>query len=356
MKFTFLNKKISGILTVLPSKEIYFEDEMHNYNFSESKSLKLKQAMGFNKKRVAPVGVTSSDLCIYGLQYLIDNKFINKSEIDAIVFISQSPDYIMPPTSNVIQGAMGLKKDVFCLDINQGCAGFIIGLMQSFMLLDQPSIKKVILLNADVLSPKVSKSDRNSNPLIGDAASITILERSISENSEPIHFDIKMDGSGAFALNIPAGGARLPYSEETGILHEDESGNFRSKNHILMKGDEVFNFVQTEVPIMVENVLKDAGLNKEEIDYYFFHQPNKFMLNKLADKLGLPREKMPSNVVENFGNSSGASIPTTICYNLGEKSLNGKFKVCLSGFGVGLTWGAAILELENLNFCQTLDY
>ncbi len=106
---------------------------------------------------------------------------------------------------------------------------------------------------------------------------------------------------------------------ETGEMHEDAAGNFRALDHLVMKGDEVFNFVQREVPPMIEQLLSAAGCSKEDVDYYMFHQPNKFMLNKLADKLGVPREKMPSNIVENFGNASGVSIPTAVSYNLGAE-------------------------------------
>lgn len=354
MNFHFTNKKISGILTILPSNEVTFEDEMGNYNFSEAKSLKLKAAMGFNKKRIVKSGVTVSDLCLHGLNYLLNNNLLQKEDIDALILVTQSPDYIMPPTSNVIQGVLGLKSDMLCMDINQGCAGYIIGLMQGFMLLDQPEIKKVVLMNADVLSPKVSKRDRNSNPLIGDAASITILERSNVASS--IACSLKMNGQGAFALQIPAGGAKLPNSPETAEMVEDANGNFRAKDHLVMKGDEVFNFVQTEVPPLIHEVLKLANITKEEIDFYMFHQPNRFMLQKLADKIGVSRDKMPSNIVENFGNSSGVTIPLAITFNIGREIVCKDYKLCLSGFGVGLTWSAMVIDIGPLKFCKQIDY
>jgi 3-oxoacyl-[acyl-carrier-protein] synthase-3 len=354
MNLKFHNKKITGILTILPKNEIKFEDEMDNYNFSHAKSLKLKMAMGYNTHRVVKDGVCVSDLCIHGLEYLFDNQFLKKEEIDALILVTQSPDYFMPPTSNLIQGHFGLKNDMICLDINQGCAGYLIGLYQSFMLLEQDEIKKVVLLNADVLSRKVSKRDRNSNPIIGDAASITIIEKS---NDDSVIFgNIKMDGSGANALMIPAGGFKKPSNNETSILHEDEAGNLRALDHLVMKGDDVFNFVQREVPLMIENLLEISGIKKDTIDYYFFHQPNKFMLNKLADKLEVSREKMPSNIVENFGNASGVSIPTTICYNLGDVLEKESRLVCLAGFGVGLTWASLIIKIGNLKFNTIINY
>ncbi len=354
MNLSFRNKRIAGILTVLPSREIRFEDEIEQYNFSVAQSLKLKTVMGYNKRRVVEDGVCASDLCVHGLEFLLANGNITKDEIDALVLVTQSPDHIMPPTSNIIQGKLGLKEDMLCLDINQGCAGYVLGLVQAFMLLDQPAINKVVLLNADVLSPKVSKRDRNSNPLIGDAASVTIVTK--SDDDSEITCSVKMNGAGAFALQIPAGGSRLPSTVETGVLMEDAAGNFRSKDHLVMKGDEVFNFVQREVPPLIWDLLKTTGRTADEIDYYMFHQPNRFMLQKLADKIGVSREKMPSNIVENFGNSSGCTIPTAITFNLGERLTTESHLICLSGFGVGLTWAAMIIRMQQLDFCNIIEY
>lgn len=354
MDFSFKNKRISGILTILPKKAVKFEDEMVNYNFSPAKCMKLKLAMGYNEHRIAESGQCSSDFCKFGLQYLFDNNRLSKDEIDALLFVSQSADYYMPPTSNIIHGHFGLKQDCLCMDINQGCAGFELGLIQAFLLLEQPAVKKVVLMNADVLSPKVSDQDRNSKPLIGDAAAITIVEKCEEEN--PIYANIKMDGTGAMALNIPAGGFRIPSSPETAVMEQDTAGNFRSKNNLVMQGDDVFNFVQREVPPMIEHLYEQSGVERNDVDWYMFHQPNKFMLHKLADKLGIPQEKMPANIVENFGNASGVTVPTCISYNLGDQLVNGKMRLCLAGFGVGLTWSSIMMEMGNMKFNNIIEY
>lgn len=354
MDFSFKHKRISGILTVLPKKAVKFEDEMANYNFSPAKCMKLKLAMGYNEHRIAEPGQCSSDFCKFGLQYLFDNHLLNKDDIDALLFVSQSADYYMPPTSNLIHGHFGLKQDCLCMDINQGCAGFELGLIQAFLLLEQPAVKKVVLMNADVLSPKVSDQDRNSKPLIGDAAAITVVEKCQEEN--PIYANIKMDGTGAMVLNIPAGGFRMPSTPETAVMEQDTAGNFRSKNNLVMQGDDVFNFVQCEVPPMIEHLYEQSGVDRNEVDWYMFHQPNKFMLHKLADKLGIPHEKMPANIVENFGNASGVTVPTCISYNLGDQLVNGKMKLCMAGFGVGLTWSSIMMEMGNLNFNKTIEF
>lgn len=354
MKLKYEDKRITGILTVLPSREVTFEEEMGNYNFSVAKSMKLKMAMGYNKHRIVEDGVCVSDLSVFGLNYLFDNGLLKREDVGALVLVTQSPDHFMPATSSIIQGKVGLSADVFCMDINQGCSGFIIGLMQAFMLLEQDAIKKVVLLNADVLSRKVSKQDRNSNPLIGDAATITIVER--SEKHCTIHGFLKMDGTNADALMIPAGGFRQPATTETREMKEDVAGNFRSLENLVMKGDEVFNFVQREVPPMIEELLLESNCGKDEVDWYMFHQPNRFMLNKLADKLGITHAKIPSNIVENFGNSSGATIPTNICFNIGDQLKENRYRFCLSGFGVGLTWSALLMEIGNVDFNEIIDF
>ena len=354
MDFSFKHKRISGILTILPKKAVKFEDEMANYSFSPAKCMKLKLAMGYNEHRIAEPSQCSSDFCKFGLQYLFDNKLLCKDDIDALLFVSQTADYYMPPTSNLIHGHFGLKQDCLCMDINQGCAGFELGLIQAFMLLEQPAVNKVVLMNADVLSPKVSDQDRNSKPLIGDAAAITIVEKCEEEN--PIYANIKMDGTGAMVLNIPAGGFRMPSTPETAVMEQDAAGNFRSKNNLVMQGDDVFNFVQREVPPMIEHLYEQSGVSRNEVDWYMFHQPNKFMLHKLADKLGIPHDKMPANIVENFGNASGVTVPTCISYNLGDQLVNGKMKLCMAGFGVGLTWSSIMMEMGNLQFNKIIEF
>ena len=354
MDLIFKNKRISGILTILPEKAVKFEDEIENYSFSPAKCMKLKLAMGYKEHRIAEPGQTSVDFAIHGLKYLFDNGLLNKDDIDALLFVSQSPDYIMPPSSNLIQGHFDIKQDCLCMDISQGCAGFEIGLIQSFLLLDQPSINKVVLLNAEVLSSRTSKRDRNSWPLAGDAAAITIVEK--TNDGSTIYANVKMDGTNAFALNIPAGGFRMPSTAETAVMEQDEAGNWRSKDNLVMKGDDVFNFVQREVPPMIEHLYEQSGVDRNEVDWYMFHQPNKFMLQKLADKIGIPRDKMPANIVENFGNASGVTVPTCISYNLGDQLVNGKMKLCLAGFGVGLTWSSIMMEMGNMNFNKIIEF
>lgn len=354
MLFEYKDKRISGVLSILPTREIEFEEEIDNYNFSRAQSMKLKGIMGYEKRRIVDEETTVSDLCVHGLEYLLENNLLKKEDIDALILVTQSPDYFMPPTSHLIHGRLGLKRDMICLDINQGCSGYVTGLNQAFLLLDNESINKVVLLTADTLSKKVSKYDRNNNPQIGDGASITIIESGKSD--DVIYVNTKVDGGGADVLIIPAGGFKTPSSAGTAVLNKDSAGNLRALDHLLMKGDEVFNFVQREVPPLIEELLQHANLGKEEIQYFVFHQPNKFMLKKLADKMGIPYDKMPNNVVEKYGNSSGVTIPVVLTLNFRDALLKESIMVCFAGFGVGLNWGGIVMNIGKLDFCEMLEY
>ena len=354
MDLKFNNVKITGILSVIPENESYFDDEISNYEFSEETSIKLKETMGYNKHRIAEEGSTISDYVCYGFEKLFEESFLKPDDIDALFVVGSIMDYVIPPTSNVIQGKLGLKEDCYCLDISQACAGFEVGLIQASQLLQQECVKKVALVNADLLGLKVSKRDRNSYPLIGDAVSITILEKTNADN--PIFANVKMDGKGAFAIQIPAGGLAKPCCEETRIEHKDAYGNWRSEEHLVMKGDEVFMFVQKKVPLMIKNIIEYSGIPQSDIDFFMFHQPNRFMLQKLARKLKVVEEKMPMNIVENFGNSSGVTVPLNICYNLGNKLLNNTYRLCMAGFGGGLVWSSVLMNVGPLNFCKIIEY
>jgi 3-oxoacyl-[acyl-carrier-protein] synthase-3 len=353
MRLKFFDKKIIGVQLVLPEHEQSFLEDMKNFDSPESRSIKLMKVMGYDKHRLVESGVCSSDLAIHGLQHLIDKKNIDRNSIDALIVVTQTPDYLMPPTSSVIQGALDLKEDMLCLDINQGCAGFIIGLIQAFSLLDQESINRVALVNVDVISRKVNLRDRNSYPLIGDAASITIID---SGGAQEIWANIKMDGKRRDALIIPAGGMRLPSTPETAIATDAGDNNFRSEDNLKMDGTAVFNFVQTEVPPLIADLMEFSKKSDEDISAYAFHQPNRFMLEKLADKIGVDRKKVPMDVVERFGNNSGVTIPTVLATNLSTSLLESNDLYCLAGFGVGLTWASMILPIGPLEFCETVYY
>ncbi len=350
MKALYEGKRIAGIYTVVPDNRIPFEEEAANYAAPVEQTLRLKKVMGFGAHRIVREPSCASDMAVAGLEDMISRGLLDPNEVSALLFVSQTPDAPMPPTSNLIQGRLGLPTSVFCLDINQGCAGFIVGAMLGFSLLDNPDCKTVVLINADTLSRKCSPQDRNIYPMVGDAAAITLLKR--SDDDARIWARMNMDGGRAKALQIPAGGLRMPSSAETREVNDIGDGNRRALDHFYMEGSEVFNFVVSEVPGLIEELLEDSGVAKDDIEYFLFHQPNKFMLQKLGSQAGLSKERLFTNIVEEFGNASSATIPTNICHNLRDVVTERPAKVMLAGFGVGLSWGGLVLDLGKLDFCE----
>ena len=354
MNLSFRRKRVSGLLAVVPAGEQSFLEEMQNFAFPEARSRKLMETMGYEKHRVVAPGVCVSDLAVSGLQSLFDRGLLGRDEVDALILVTQSPDHFIPPTANLIQGRLKLKHDVFCLDINQGCAGFVIGLVQAFLLLEQECIGKVVLINADVLSRKTSPRDCTSYPLIGDAASITVIERDTADSR--VFANLKMDGTRSDIITIPAGGLRMPATPETAVYEKLGDNNWRAKDHIRTKGLDEFNFVQTEVPPMIASLLAFARISPEDVDHYVFSQPNRFTLQKLADKMKVPRAKMPMSVVETFGNSSSATAPVALASNLAATFMSRRQRVCFAGFGAGLTWASMLLNVGPLRFCEVVAF
>jgi 3-oxoacyl-[acyl-carrier-protein] synthase III len=354
MKTTFTHKRISSVVSVVPRQEYAFDDEYPNYRLTEEKARRFKKMMGVDRHRIAPPEVCSSDLCQTAVEHLIARGVLKKEEIGALILVTQTPDYFFPPTSNVLQGKLGLDHDVICLDINQGCAGFLTGLMQAFLLLDLPEMKKVLLLNGDTASKQLSKFNRVSYPLAGDAGSATVIERSADAN--PVYMTLKMDGSRHTALMVPAGAYRTPSSDETRREVEIEDGVRRSLEHVHMDGAAVFSFTMKEVPPQIEEVLTYAGETRDSIDAFLFHQPNEFILTQLADKMMISREKLPSNIVGIYGNCSSVSIPLNMAHNYGERLMHDSMRVCFSGFGVGLAWSSMVMTVGPLELCSVLEY
>lgn len=148
------------------------------------------------------------------------------------------------------------------------------------------------------------------------------------------------DGTGSESLIIRAGGFRRPSTEETRLVREREAGNWRSDEDLEMNGPEVFAFTLREVPQMISRILGQVGWKPEDVNAFVFHQANKFMLDYLCKKSGIPTERVPTSL-EFYGNTSSASIPLTIASKLRDRLLVDPMDVVLAGFGVGWSWGAA---------------
>lgn len=352
---TFKNKTITSVLTVLPQQEVSFDSEMGDYGYSEMKMRKLKKLMGYNTRRCSKPGEGVSDYAIYGIQHLIDKQLISKEEIGVIIVTSTTPDYFIPQTSNLIQGHFGIDIDCVCLDISQGCCGYSVGLTTAFMVLEHVPNKKALVVCGDMMSRKIGTRDRASRPIIGDAVTITVVEN--CENDKTVYCCLKNEGGDAMSVNIPAGGNKLPCSPETAIEVEDEAGNWRSQNQFFMEGDLVFNFIINETPKMVFEMLDYAGVKTDDIASFVCHQPNAFILKKLAEKLEVDQSKVPNDTTSIYGNSNSATIPVTFCQHYKEiYDGSEENKIFFTSFGSGLALGGVIIDLPALKYCNMIDY
>lgn len=348
MVTSFYGKKITGVLSVLPEKEYFFDEEI-----AESEAVKarrLKRIMGYGKRRRVKKDTTLSQMLMFGINYLIKQDKLKKEDIGAIVVVTLSQDYFLPTISFILHGELGLTSDVICMDIPQGCAGFVIGLMQSFMLLDHMKDKKVLLCTGEIFNRKSREDEPKFTypPFGGDIANITIVEN--SNSNKEIVYSHYSDGMSGRYLFIRDGGFKFPMTADK-INQQYNNLPFVG---IEMDGSAVFNFVQKEVPPAIEEIARLAKVKVEDIDWFLFHQPNKFMLQKLAERLEIPYDKMPMDLVENLGNSDSGTIPAIMTTNVAEQLMNNNYLCCLSGFGAGLTWSSLIMEIGELTFCENI--
>ena len=346
----FENIGVSGMAAAVPANVI------DNYKYTEyfdKESVKdVVDKIGIKERRFADKDTCASDLCFAAADKLLTDMNIDRTEIDLLVFVSQTPDYKMPATSIILQHRLNLSKSAIAFDINMGCSGFIYGLSTVYSYMQQHGFRKALLLDGETRSRVYSPKDRNTAFLFGDAGVAALIEK--DEKYEESIFSLNSDGSRSDLIMIHAGGYRNPSSIET--LKEkviDEHGNIRSDEQAYMNGPDVFNFLIREVPKDVKNTLEYAETDKESIDYFVFHQANDYINSYLAKKLKLDKDKIPMSI-EKFGNTSSVSIPLTIATELQDK-LDEKRKVLLCGFGVGLSWATAILNFKNCHISELVE-
>ena len=354
MKTTFENISIKGIVSCFPQTRV--ENSSLYATFGETEIDKMSKMTGIQSRPVVDDETCTSDLCYCAAKKLLASLEISPTSIDALIFVSQTPDYILPPTSHVLHERLGLATDAAVFDVNLGCSGYTYGLWLASSLL-QGQIDRVLLLVGDTCSKFTSDQDRSTFPLFGDAAAATIVEN--DSNSGSAHFVLGSDGGGANNLIIKAGGFRDPRRGAALQRIEGADGNLRKDDELFMNGQEVFTFTLNTVSPLIDALLEYTNSQIENVDYFVFHQANEFMLKHLAKKAGIPEEKMPLTMA-NFGNTSSASIPLTICQKLKEKFSNQTPKLAMFGFGVGLSWGAAMIEspiavIDSIEFPDTRD-
>jgi len=339
---SFINTGIAGMAAAVPARVI--NNYEYDLFFNKDDIKEVIDKIGVRERRFAGENICSSDLCHAAAEKLLSEMSIDREEIDLLIFISQTPDYRMPATSVLLQERLKLPSSTITLDINLGCSAFLYGLTVAFSMITSGAVKKVLVLNGETRSKVYSLKDRKTGFLFGDGGVAALVEG--GEKYGRSWCSLNSDGSRADLIKIPAGGYRRMSSCET-VKEKvvDEYGNIRSDEQGYMNGADVFNFVIREVPKDFNRLLEFAGIEKNDIDYFVFHQANSYINGFLAKKLKLPDEKIPSTI-HKYGNTSSVSIPLTIISELKDK-LSGQKRLLLSGFGVGLTWGTALVDLHN---------
>ena len=341
---------ITAISACVPKRVI--KNLEYTQYFPADAVAKLVEKTGIFERRFADEKTCSSDLCYAAAQKLFEDNKISPSEIDALIFITQTPDFRMPSNSLLLQDRLKLEKNTVAFDMTVGCSGFLYGLSVAYSLLSQPNVKKVLILDGETRSKVYSPKDRKTAFLFGDAGVAVLAER--DDKFGEAYISLNSDGSLSDAIKVKGGGYRYPSSAET--LKEkvvDEYGNIRSDEQGYMDGETVFNFVSRTVPHDIKNLAEYTKTDLADLDYYVFHQSNKFMNSHLIKKLKIDPKKVPSTI-EKFGNTSSVSLPLTIASELKDK-LGGSHRLLLNAFGVGLTWGTGIIPFVDCKISDIVE-
>ncbi|MFN8284399.1 MAG: ketoacyl-ACP synthase III [Chitinophagales bacterium] len=337
------NVKITGMAAVIPDKIV----SNHDYDFiTEKEREAIISSTGIINRRFAKNGICTSDLGIFGAEKLITELNWNKNEIELLIFVSQTRDYILPNTACIIQHKLGLSKNCMAFDIPLGCSGYTYGLSVAGSLMTNGNIKKAILIVGDVSSYELSYKDKSIYPLFGDAVSVTALEYS-GNAADKMHFHLQTDGNGYEAIIIPDGGIRNPVTTHSFELKNYSDGIWRTNNNLSLDGLKVFEFTIREVAKNIKQLLNNINKETDDFDYYVFHQANLLMNETVRKQLKLAAEKVPYTL-QKYGNTSSGSIPLTLVSELNNQLNNESHNYILSGFGVGLSWASVAVNLDKI--------
>ncbi|MCT7537424.1 ketoacyl-ACP synthase III [Aliarcobacter butzleri] len=343
MKTKIRNCKIKHIETMVPSKIVNNKD----LDFDEKLKKKVIKNTGVEQRYVLDENQSFLEMYIQIGLNTIKSLDWEKDSIDGIIVVTQTPEYQLPATSCIIQGKLGLSTEAFAYDISMGCSGYIYGLFNAMSNISATNgdIKKVLLFVGDAISTIVNPKNKSNAFLFGDAVSCTAIEYDINASETP--FILKTDGREFENIVIEDSGLKNKITCDSFEEFEDEDGNINSKNCLYMNGAKVFNFTVDNVPNIIEETLSYTKIDKENIDGYYFHQANKFMIEFLSSKIEVD-QKTPINI-EKFGNTSCTSIPLLLT----QFEPNSKNNM-LIGFGVGMSMGTCIVDLENTTFNHSI--
>jgi len=336
MKTTINGVILKAISVVVPKKRRSKEDLAKLVG--EKYADRICRNTGIDFVRVSEEGETAADLCEVAARIIL--KETDVSKIVGLVFVSQTPDYIMPATSCLLQYKLGLSPETVCYDVNSGCTGFVKGLHLASMIASTTH-GDVLLLVGDTMTKHVSSKDHSLYLLMGDAGSAALISQVSGKNME---FNLQTYGENYSSLIIPAGGNRLPSSSSTSEVVECEKGNWRSQEHLYMDGMAIMLFALSKVTSLVAEEIK---AKQSPPNLYVFHQANEFIVNSMTKNLKLDFDKRLLSVKE-YGNTGPASIPLAICDSLStDNSSYQRDSVLMVGFGIGLAIATVLTDLTD---------
>lgn len=322
--------RIRGIVTSVPPR--HFDNLGESTAFDRDEVEKVVRMAGVRSRYLAGDSICSSDLCVAAAKKLLADLQWTPESVDALLFVTQTPDYFLPSTCCIAHGQLGLSDRCASFDIGLGCSGYPYGISTAAMMLQSPGVKRVLVLHGETPTRFSDQSDRAVALLFGDAGSATAIEASEPTTTGQWHFSLHTDSSGWRDLLIESGGFRDRFSAD------------RRRHFVQMNGPNVFNFTIKRVPPLIDDTLQAAGLTREELDYIIFHQSNQFIMRHLFKKAQLPPGKMPMTL-DQFGSAGGPSVPITITQGKLTRPSDRALKLLLLGYGVGLSWGSALIDL-----------
>ena len=303
----------------------------------------IYEKTGISVRRLARENECASDLGVAATEKLFQAGDCRPEDVDFLLFCTQTPDYLLPATACLIQDRLGLKRTCGALDFNLGCSGFVYGLALAKGIIETGVAENLLLITADTYTKLLHPSDFGVRAVFGDGAAATLI-RGVDADYEAIGpFVFGSDGRGAKELMVPAGGMRAPLTEETCVDREVEPGIFRSQRNLYMNGPEIFSFTLKTIPGLVNALLTKCGMESADVDYFIFHQASRLVLDHLRKKMRIPEEKFSMNL-ESCGNTVSSTIPMAMEASLEKGHLKPGSRVMLVGFGVGYSWGAAMVR------------
>ena len=337
------NVSVRGISACVPE---HVESNLDIPVFNEGEAERVIAQTGIRQKHTVPDGsMLASDLCVAACERLLECLRWEKDTIDALCFVSLSADYLEPPTACILQDRLGLPETTMTLDMNQGCSGWVNGLCTLSSLVMTGCVRRALLLNGDTSSLLNSPYDKEARPLFGDAGVATAIE--YDESAPDMKFNFGTRGKDYAAILRKYGGLRYPITEESLQFKEIAEHIVRRDKDCTMDGMGVFAFGMSTAPKSVKTLSEEYGIDLESIDYFLMHQANHYMNEKIRKKLKMPVEKSPYSLDE-YGNTSSASIPLTIVTRCREDFESKKLKNLATAFGVGLAWGSVYFETDRI--------